>query len=572
MCQRISARHWVDGPHLLILHMIGHSECKCCGLKTTIAHCLRANQGRADPVDECQVMARVVQEQVLNLMSFPPAGPAAKRLRGSLDGENVADIAALATTTDPSPDFPWSWTAQKLMTLPLSKSSTKLSTGNGEPRALFNSYLVKMQKSNPWRPPLMNLVMSKFAMARVKPLSRNRQGNSDSGWRSWLTAMSWPASNILKSMPCKICGQSFSWPTWISCSAIKSWVWGRRMRTEALPPRLHLRWCSPMTIRSEKKPWNSWTTAWGCQQLWRRRERMCPWKSVSLWLQHPWTLSPACKTPKPGQGHPSQAASGTATHILQSPAGNGCVSSRRKAIAKANARTHWTATSRSTAALQTGSRFVFDGTTKVLDADTIAEACAFARPVFKITHCMHALAPMHHQRTPLEEASQRTNDGAVPARPWEACMGGTAGHICCRPLKQGRGRTTWTTSHAPTSNLSAAAINWPTNMGLTALTTRLRQQVHLRQQEVETAGRCRHITKAKTRTIHDGGGLCSGGRWAVAEDSIRWAWCGAVVSGLQEVFPQMDFWKWKRRRRGRLSRFCGSWQSGSSRPPHLRVS
>lgn len=164
----IPARHWVDGPHLLILHMIGHSECKCCGLKTTIAHFLRANQGRADPVDECQVMARVVQEQALNLMSFPPAGPAAKRLR-------------VATTADPSFDFPCAWIAQKLMTSPLSKSPTKLSTGNREPCALFNSYLVKMQKSNPWRPPLTNLVMSKFAMAMVKPLSRNSQGNSDSG-------------------------------------------------------------------------------------------------------------------------------------------------------------------------------------------------------------------------------------------------------------------------------------------------------------------------------------------------------------------------------------------------------
>lgn len=80
-----------------------------------IAQFLRANQGRADPVDECQVMARVaeqmadlsyddrmIQEQVLILMSFPPAGPAAKRLRWSLEGEVAAAVTASAPTADPS--------------------------------------------------------------------------------------------------------------------------------------------------------------------------------------------------------------------------------------------------------------------------------------------------------------------------------------------------------------------------------------------------------------------------------------------------------------------------------------
>ena len=46
---------------------------------------------------------RMIQEEVLNLMSFPPAGPA-KRFRWSLEGEEAADITALAPTADPSSD------------------------------------------------------------------------------------------------------------------------------------------------------------------------------------------------------------------------------------------------------------------------------------------------------------------------------------------------------------------------------------------------------------------------------------------------------------------------------------
>ena len=303
MCQRISARRWVDGPHLLILHQLPtfyEQTTRSCRPCWWVSSDGKSCPGAGPELD-------VLPSSWASSKKAPGVPGWRKCCRYRCISNNRRSVVWLPMVMDRS----------EAHDLTLEQIFDQMEHGEWRTMCLIQFLSREDAEVEPMAASIDEyLVMSKFAMAMVKPLSRNRQGNSDSGWRSWLTAMSWPASNILKSMPCKICGQSISWPTWISCSAIKSWVWGRRMRTEALPPRLHLRWCSPMTIRSEKKPWNSWTTAWGCQQLWWRRERMCPWKNVSLWLQHPWTLSPACKTPKPGQGHPSQTASGTATHIL----------------------------------------------------------------------------------------------------------------------------------------------------------------------------------------------------------------------------------------------------------------